>query len=192
MKKLLVILLLCILFTGCDDGNAVAPLKNASVEDTEYNSIVLVYMKAVKEKVERGDIFVSDNYLYFIPVGSEATYNCTNEYIGTPYGGIFNYAYVGVVKSGSTYSYFFVSKDSEGYGYNFNSLKQIDKYDGAYCYSGDILYTYDVLGSYYNQNGSDYVEMEISSIDVNSSMTSVLNFRNLTKARIYYSSICNS
>ena len=34
--------------------------------------------------------------------------------------------------------------------------------------------------------------IDISSIDVNSSMVQVLNFRNLTKARIYYYSVCNN
>ena len=191
MKKILIVLVLCLLFTGCEDSSRVAPLKDASIEDTEYNSIVLTYMTDVRAKINSNDIFVSENYLYLIPVGSPLTTNCSNVSSSTPYGGNFIYAYVGVVKYGTNYSYFFLSKDSEGYGYNFNSLKQIEKEKGAYCYSGDILYTYDALAGYYNQNGSDYAEVDITSIDVNSSIASVLNFRDVTKARIYYYSVCN-
>ena len=191
MKKFIWLVIVVILCTACGESNIAAPLKSANIQDTEYNAIVLNYINYIKEHVSTGEIKLYGDYLHLIPVGSPSSANCSLTLESTPYGGNFIYAYVGVVKTANTYTYYFVSKDTEGYGYNFNSLKQIQKEHGAYCYSGDILYTYDLLGNYYNSNGSDYVEVDIGEIDVNSSIINVLNTRNVTKARIYYPDICN-
>ena len=190
MKKIVLFLILILFVTGCE-GGMVKPLKDASIEDGEYNDIVVEYINDVASKVKDGTISIENNYLYFIPVGSDNSSLCTSNVYDLPYSGNFVYAYVGVLSKGTNKQFFFVSKDSMGYGYNFNTIKQIEKTKGAYVYSGDMLTTYSTLENYYNSSGSGFAEVPYSDLNVNNSLTTVLG-KDLDIARIFYYNVCNN
>ena len=189
MKKIILFLVVIFLVTGCE-GGMVKPLKDASIEDSQYNDIVVEYINDVSTKVKDGTIEVENNYLYLIPVGNDKASLCTNSVYDLPYGGNFIYAYVGVLSRGTSKQFFFVAKDTSGHGYNFNTIKQIDKTKGAYVYSGDILKTYNILEQYYNSDGNGYAEIPYSELNVDNSVTTVIG-SDLEIARVFYYSVCN-
>ena len=200
MKKLLIILVLLLAITGCETTGTVDPNKKdkgtVRVKAVEYCDAALTYISTVKNLVKSGGIAIfGDDSIYMVPVGSDNSYACSGINVVSPYGFAHVYAYVGVIKQGKVYTYYFLSKDEGGNGYNLNSEKVIKAGKGQEVVSGKNLITYDKLVELYPQKGETrdtYYEIDLASFDdEEGTFKQALGSNSkVTKVKIYYYNVC--
>ena len=79
----------------------------------------------------------SDDILYLIPVGREASKSCapTATDSKSPYSDSWNYAYVGVIYSEDTYNYYYIAEDSAGFGINILTRDELINKGTSLMYS---------------------------------------------------------
>ena len=200
MKKLLIILVLLLAITGCDTPGTVDPNKKdrgtVRLKAVEYCDAALTYISTVKNLVKSGGIAVfGDDSIYLVPVGSDDAYACSGINVISPYGYAHVYAYVGVVKQGKVYTYYFLSKDEGGNGYNLHSEKVIKAGKGQEVVSGSKLITYDTLVNLYPKKGETrdtYYEIPLDKFDnEEGTFKQALGSNSkVTKVKIYYYNVC--
>ena len=199
MKKILILLTFVLFLTGCElnyeiDDPSLHDDESITMRDVEYSSNATTYINTVRKKVSTTSIALFDEKaVYLIPVGNNNSSNCSGIDEENPYGAEHIYAYVGVVKRGSTYLYYYVSRDSLGNGYNFTDQKTVEA-KGKGISKGDKLYNYSYLAKTYNQKGSakdSLTTLNLSEIDVNDSIKDTLgSYLNIEKVKIYTYSVC--
>ena len=200
MKKLLLILAFLLLFTGCESTSNVDPNKKdkgtVRLKAVEYSDTALTYITTVKNLVRTGGIAIfGDDSIYMVPVGDENTFACSGVSGVTPYGYAHKYAYVGVIKTGKVYTYYFLSKDEGGNGFNLHTEKVIKAGKGQEVVSGKNLKEYKVLEQLYKQKGETrdtYYEITLDNFDdeEGSFKQALGNNTRITKVKIYYYNVC--
>lgn len=104
--------------------------------------------------------FFDVNTLYLVPVGHDETLSCVSLEKGgvSPYSDTWDYAYVGVTYSGTSYNYYFVAKDGSNQGINFVSQDELADKTGDLVVSGsNELRNYDALKTQYAQKTTDKI-----------------------------------
>ncbi len=199
MKKLLLIFIGIIFLVGCDAPGTSNPNNfdrgSVKVKAVEYSDIALTYINTVKNHVKNGAIAIfGDDSIYMIPVGDENTFACSGIEDVAPFGFAHKYAYVGVVKQGKVFTYYFVSRDEDGNGYNLNSEKIIRAGKGKEVVNGKALADYKVLAETYKQKGAhrdSYKSIDIDKFDKTGAFAEALGKASkVTKVKIYYYNVC--
>ncbi len=104
--------------------------------------------------------FFDVNTLYLVPVGHDETLSCVSLEKGgvSPYSDTWDYAYVGVTYSGTSYNYYFIAKDGSNQGINFVSQDELADKTGDLVVSGsNELRNYDALKTQYAQKTTDKI-----------------------------------
>ena len=192
MKKIILLIIFILLLTGCNAYDSYDDSK-ITTEDIEYSEVASNFINTVKKKVGTSIAIFDENSLYLIPVGSTNTGGCNGTEDFMPYGVPHIYAYVGVIKKGSSYTFYYVSRDELGNGYNFTNEKTVNS-KGRYIYKGDELNNYKYLAKTYNVKGKTRdktTEVLLKDIDVNDSIRNTIGqYLNIEKVKIYTYSVC--
>lgn len=194
MKKILLLILLVLFMCGCTDKDDF-DASQITTDDIEYASVANTFINTVKKKVGSSIAIFDEKSLYLVPVGSDNSQGCSGTDDYEVYGFPHVYAYVGVVKSGNLYYYYYMSRDEGGSGYNFTKEATV-KNKGRGIYKEDKLYNYAYLAKTYNVKGSSRdktIEVALKDVDVNDSIKNVLggSYTTIEKVKIFTYSVCN-
>ena len=133
-KSLFLLLLVLLLVVGCgsdkqetekkdDKGSNPVDSYVLNSKKSAWIDTAVVYAKSVVNKVnEAGKLrFFTENVLYMVPVGNDNNKSCISleSNLKSPFSDSWNYAYVGVVYTGTGYEYYFVGEDGEKNGILF-------------------------------------------------------------------------
>jgi hypothetical protein len=147
-KKIFLLLVLCLcLFVGCgdnkkeegagiDNNNSIGEYQ-LNAKKAAYIDILVAFSKATVNKVNEGGKlqFFSEKYLYMVPVGEDGSSCVQVEYGGkSPFDAGWNYAYVGVVYTGTRYEYYVIGEDTKGNGIPFLQQRELNENGTNYLY----------------------------------------------------------